>query len=108
MFTPKYFYSRYYSAAYWAESGNLDNSRYVQMASLSVARPLDSPPERVNYVMVQAEAQNVRYRDDGIAPTATIGMVLYSNAAPTKFAGAIQLLKFIEVTASAKLNVRYY
>lgn len=83
---------------------------FQQITNLSIPRPLDIPPSprRVNYVLVQAEGQNVRYRDDGPTPTAGIGLLLYAGDQPTRFAGAIQLLKFIEATAGAKLNVRYY
>lgn len=108
MFTPKYFYSRYSTPKYWANSGQYGDARIVQIASLAAVRSLGVLPQRVNYVLLQAEGQNIRYRDDGIAPSAGIGLILYAGAAPTKFAGAVELLKFIEVAGGAKLNVRYY
>ena len=86
---------------------------FQQISSLSTVRALDVPvfgatSKAPNYAIVQAETQNVRYRDDGLPPTAAVGLLLIAGDPPTKFTGNLGLLKFIEATASAKLNVRYY
>lgn len=82
---------------------------FEQLSSLSVARSLNVPSgRRVNYCMVQADGQNVRYRDDGTDPTASIGMILIAGDPPTKFTHAFSLLRFVEAASGAKLNVRYY
>lgn len=86
---------------------------FEQITSLSVARSLDvptvGPAGRVpNYALIQAETQNVRYREDGVAPTAGIGLLLIAGQPPTKFAGALNLLRFIEATSGAKLNITYH
>ena len=108
MFSPKYFNSHYWCPNWWAPSGVQDNARFVQMADLDTAQEIPNMPQRVNYIEVQAQDKDVRYRKDGIAPTSTIGLILYAGDPPTRFAGSIQLLKFIEVSASAKLNVHFY
>lgn len=108
MFSPKYFQSRFWAGRYWAEAGDHDNARFVQISVLTSAIALPAIPERINYVMIQAEGKDVRYRDDGVAPTASIGLILYAGDPPSKFVGGVKALKFIESSASAKLNVRFY
>jgi hypothetical protein len=79
-----------------------------QLTSLSAAASLTVPAAAAG-AYVQAETQDVRIRTDGTAPTASVGVILYAGDAPTFIAGqnALQNLKAIEVTASAKLNVAY-
>jgi hypothetical protein len=49
----------------------------------------------------------VRWRDDGTDPTTTVGMNLAAGAS-LDYEGQLAAIKFIEVTASAKLNVAYF
>jgi hypothetical protein len=65
-------------------------------------------PEGCSLILIVAEAQAVRWRDDGTDPTATIGQPLavgvemrYTSRSPTR-------LKFIAQVAGAILNVTYY
>ena len=51
--------------------------------------------------------QNVRWRDDGVAPTAAIGMPLLSGVT-LQYDGDLTRIQFIETTVSAELNVAYY
>lgn len=96
---------------------------YAQYTSLSAAKLLTAAPatgytmpttdpsatgRRPNFVLLQAETQNVRWRDDGTAPTASVGMILIAGDAPYPYDGDLSKIQFIEVTASAKLNVSYY
>ena len=64
----------------------------------------------LRFVRVQAEAQNVRWTDDGsTTPTASLGFVLTAGSTLLiDTLGPATKLKFIEVTASAKLNVSFY
>ncbi|UCH46493.1 MAG: hypothetical protein JSU95_10195 [Betaproteobacteria bacterium] len=57
--------------------------------------------------VIVAEGQSVRWRDDGIAPTATVGMPL-AVGATLNYDGDLNKIKFIETAASAKINVSYY
>ena len=57
--------------------------------------------------MITAEAQAVRYRDDGTDPTTTVGMPLAVGTALT-YTGTLTAIKFIEQTSGAKLNVLFY
>lgn len=64
-------------------------------------------PATSTAAMLQAESQIVRMRDDGGAPSATVGMPI--AAAGTMFyAGTLSAARFIEATASGKLNILFY
>ena len=56
--------------------------------------------------IVIAETQAVRWRDDGNAPTATIGYPL-AVGAELKYDGDLRRIRFIEQVATATLNVVY-
>jgi hypothetical protein len=87
---------------------------YQQIASLSSATGLTVPTTttgglsaRPSIAMIIAETAAVRWRDDGVAPTATVGMPL-AIGATLQYDGDIGAIQFIEQTAGAKLNVSYY
>lgn len=79
---------------------------YQQITALSAATAL-TVPTGANFAVIIAETQAVRFRDDGTAPTATVGMAL-AVAQEFEYAGNLSAIRFIEQTASAKLNVSYY
>lgn len=83
---------------------------YVQLTSLSSATAFSSTqiPARAKRVLLQAESQNIRFRDDGTSPTASVGMILYAGATPFEYVGDVEAIKFIETTTSAKLNAAFY
>jgi hypothetical protein len=86
---------------------------YGQVTSLSAAAHLPSVgspsqvPPAADTAFIVAQTQNVRWRDDGVAPTATIGQLLVAGT-PLVYTGDLATIQFIEVTASAALNVGYY
>jgi hypothetical protein len=61
----------------------------------------------VEGVWLQAESQNVRVRCDGVAPTASVGALLYAGDPPTFFPFAPAAIYAIEVSASAKINAEF-
>lgn len=79
---------------------------YEQVTSLSSAVGL-TIPDGATYALVQAESQNVRWRMGSTAPTTTVGMVLEAGRDVFIPITGGQI-RFIEVAASAKLNVTYY
>lgn len=81
---------------------------YEQVTSLSSAAALAAVPAGAAVALIQAESQNVRWRDDGTNPTTTVGSILPAGSTLQYDAGSFARLKFIEVAASAKLNVSYY
>ena len=87
--------------------GNLTCLGYQQITSLSASVSL-TVPTGARVALIQAETQNVRWRDDGTDPTATVGMLLATTSDGFWYNGNLAEIEFIEVTTSAKLNVSYY
>jgi hypothetical protein len=63
--------------------------------------------QKPKFAIIVAETQAVRWRDDGTAPTASVGMPL---PVLTEFLydGDLTNIRFIQQTASAVLNISYY
>lgn len=89
---------------------------YQQITSLSSAQSLTVPSIIPNGVgmaakptlaLIVAEGQAVRWRDDGTAPTASVGMPL-AVGVPLQYDGDLKNIQFIEQTGGAKLNISYY
>lgn len=85
---------------------------YQQIAVLTSSSALTVPgaatgvtPARI--AVIQCEGQPVRWRDDGTAPTASVGMRLLVGQ-ELRYDGDLNSIRFIEEAASAKLNVSYY
>lgn len=87
----------------------LENLGYEQLTGLSASKGLQSIPSGARFAIIQAESQNVRWRDgtSGTAPTASVGMQLQAGS-DMFYNGQLSLLRFIEEAASAKVNVAYY
>lgn len=79
---------------------------FQQVTSLSSSAGLTAP-QGTTAALISPETQVVRWRDDGTAPTASVGNELYPGQTLI-YTGSFTALKFIEETASAKLNVSYY
>lgn len=87
---------------------------YQQITSLSASTGLTVPQFDLNglackpsIALITPETQGVRWRDDDVAPTASVGMPLAAGVT-LQYDGDISKIKFIEQTASAKLNITYY
>lgn len=87
---------------------------YQQITSLSAATKLTVPQKDLNglagtprIAIIIPEAQAVRWRDDGVAPTASVGMPLAAGVT-LQYDGDISQIQFIEQTSGAKLNITYY
>lgn len=79
---------------------------YQQITDLSSAAALTIPPG-ATLALIVPETQNVRWRDDGTAPTASVGMPIYIGAS-LSYDGDLNRIRFIQEAASAKLNISYY
>lgn len=79
---------------------------YQQITSLSASTGL-TVPSGATLALIVPETQNVRWRDDGTAPTASVGMPIFVGAS-LSYDGDLNRIRFIEQTASATLNVSYY
>ena len=86
--------------------GGLSPLGYQQVTSLSSAAGLTVPAGAVVAVL-NAEGQAIRWRDDGTNPTASVGMMIQVDDYFI-YTGSLSAVKFIEETASAKLNISYY
>lgn len=88
---------------------------YEQVTSISSAKSLTVPTKdpstglnvKASFALITAEAQGVRWRDDGVAPTATVGMPLAAGVT-LQYDGDLTRIKFIEQTSGGIVNVSYY
>ena len=87
---------------------------YQQITSLSSASNLTVPArdklgnqQQATIALITPEAQAVRWRDDGVAPTASVGMPL-AVGVTLQYDGDLTNIKFIEQVSGAKLNISYY
>lgn len=85
---------------YWAPLG------YVQLTSVNSPTGL-SVPSDATIAEITVEAQAIRYRDDGVNPTASVGMPVAAGNS-FQYAGDLTTIKFIEQTSGAILNISYY
>ena len=87
---------------------------YQQISTLSSATKLTVPTTDKNglnakptLALIVSEAQDVRWRDDGVAPTASVGMPL-AKGVTLQYDGDLSNIQFIEQVGGAKLNISYY
>ena len=81
---------------------------HEQITGISSAKGLTAATyEGASFAMIQAQDQDVRWRDDGTDPTTTAGMVLAAGQS-LNYYGDLSAIKLIEATATAKVNVAYY
>lgn len=64
-------------------------------------------PTNARVAIIQAETADVRWRDDGIPPTATVGMLLAAGDS-FLYTGDLTKIQFFETGATSILNVSYY
>lgn len=88
---------------------------YQQITSLSSATGLTVPTRdpstganvKANFALITAEAQNLRWRDDGVDPTASVGMPLAAGVT-LQYDGDLSKIKFIQQTSGGIVNISYY
>ena len=87
---------------------------YQQITTLTASVGLTIPvraPDGLNakpvFALIIAEGAPVRWRDDGTAPTASVGMPL-AVGVPLQYDGDLTKIRFIQQSASAILNISYY
>lgn len=66
-----------------------------------------TPPPGTTYAVIVCETNAIRWRDDGVLPTATVGMPL---ATSTYLSYDGNFAKFVSIpqTGTAVLNISYY
>lgn len=87
---------------------------YQQITTLSSATSLTVPDKDVqglsckpSIALITPEGQAVRWRDDGVAPSATVGMPL-AVGVTLQYDGDLTKIQFIEQVGGAKINISYY
>lgn len=87
---------------------------YQQITSLGTSSALTVPVVEPNglsakptIAIIVSETAGVRWRDDGVAPTATVGMPLAAGVT-LQYDGDITKIRFIQQSAGAILNISYY
>lgn len=65
-------------------------------------------PTGATVALFQAEAQSIRFRDDGTAPSATAGMLVEAGLAPFEYSGTLSQVQVIQATSGGILDVSYY
>lgn len=79
---------------------------YQQIASLSAATTL-TVPTGATIVFISVGAAAVRWRDDGVPPTSSVGMPV-SIGAQMQYSGTLSAIQFIQQTSGAILDISYY
>lgn len=82
---------------------------FTQVTSPSVATNL-TPPAGATYAVIVVETQAIRWRDDGVAPTAGVGMLqaVTGNGPVLVYVGNLNSFQFIQATAGAVVDIAYY
>jgi hypothetical protein len=65
-------------------------------------------PAGTAFALIDAEGQNVRWRDDATAPTASVGKRIIKDSGDLIYDGDLTALKLIGEAAGGKVNVAFY
>ena len=79
---------------------------YEQITGLSTAKSTSVPIGYKKAAIIHCSGQAIRWRDDGVAPTANVGMHLPIGQ-PLVYNGNLHALQFIEVVAGATVDIKY-
>ena len=80
---------------------------YEQMTSLGTATGFTTIPANAKYAFITVSGAIVRYRDDGTAPTASLGVPIPINT-QLQYFGNLSAIEFIQESAGAVLDVAFY
>jgi hypothetical protein len=84
------------------------NSAGIGQYALSVATATNlMPPTGATIAQICVETAPVRYRDDGIAPTASVGIPLAAGWCGP-YAGPLSAIQFIAQSGSPTIDVSFY
>jgi hypothetical protein len=79
---------------------------FQQLASFSTAQTL-TVPATATMAIISVETNAIRWRDDGTAPTASVGMPV-AVGQTFIYSGNLSAITFIPQTGSATMDVSYY
>jgi hypothetical protein len=79
---------------------------YQQIVGPAAATNL-TVPQGAKIIQVCVSTQAIRYRDDGVAPTSTVGIPVSAGTC-FQYSGPLPLIQFIQQAATATIDVSYY
>lgn len=82
--------------------------RQILAAQVDPGVQLAGVPDGTSLILIIAEAQAIRWRDDGTAPTATVGQPLAAGIELRYTGRSPSNLRFISQTAGAIINLTFY
>jgi hypothetical protein len=66
-------------------------------------------PAGANMVLLVCETGACRFRDDGVAPSATSGVLIQPTAAiPFEYSGSLTAIQFFGVTGTVSIDCAFY
>jgi len=77
-----------------------------QLTGLTAAVPT-APPTGARGAIITCSGQPVRWRDDGVAPSATVGVYLAIGTI-LDYQGNLHALQFFQTAATAVVDISYY
>lgn len=80
----------------------------VATTSSSASLTSGGIPFGATMAFLQAETADIRYRDDGAAPTASIGNIVVHGTGALFYTGTLTSLQFILLSGSPLLNIAFY
>jgi len=81
---------------------------YEQIAVSTTAVSLTLPNSKVKVAICVVEDQDVRWRDDGVDPTESVGMLIKVNNCFAICASSLGRFRVIRSGPDATLNISYY
>lgn len=81
---------------------------YTQITSLASATGIGPVPIDAIMALIEVEGAAVRYRDDGSAPTASVGMPLVPGQEFSYSVVDFTQIEFIQQSSGAILNISWY
>lgn len=76
------------------------------VAATGLASCSNGIPAGANTILMSADTANIRWRDDGTAPTGSTGLSLVFGQLPVTYNGTLSKIQFI--SATGVLNVSFY
>jgi hypothetical protein len=80
---------------------------YQQISAPGTSTAL-TVPKGARMALISVSTQAIRFRDDGPAPTATVGFPLAAAGNPFLYSGNVNAIRIIQQTAGAVVDVVYY
>ena len=82
---------------------------FQQISAMTLASATSlTVPAGSTHAIVGVATNDVTWRDDGTAPTASVGVPLLHTSPSLEYGGDLAAIQFIAVSGSPVLNISYY